>query len=360
MDRKATGSSYPSVKISDIEAYEVPVPSIQEQERIVAKIEELFSKLDSGVTELKKAEQRLETYRQALLHKATSGELTTAWRNDVPKSTSTLDTIHPLREQLIDKKGTAKLKNPDRAEENDDLPSSWESATVEQISYSTRYGTSEKCDYDFDGAPVLRIPNIQNGAITLDNLKFARSDADLSNIDPLEPGDFLLVRTNGSSDLIGRAAVVREEFDEPTYFASYLIRFRITPVDPLPQWVNFVWNSWPIRKKILDVSATSAGQYNLSQSKVLQFELPIPPLEEQEQILEQVGRKMSVIDQLEQDLETELTRSKRLRQSILKHAFEGKLVPQDSKEGPPALDSRDTKFKPGEQATLSEVTSDVE
>lgn len=354
------GTTVASINSDSLYAYEIPIPPLAHQERIVAKIEELFSKLDSGVSELEDAEQRLGTYRQALLHKATTGELTAAWRNDAPESTSTLDTIQGLREQLVDEKGTAKLKDPDRAEERDDLPSGWESATVEQISYSTRYGTSEKCNYDFDGVPVLRIPNIQNGAINLDDLKFARSDADLSNIDPLEPGDFLMVRTNGSSDLIGRAALVREEFDETMYFASYLIRFRITPVDPLPRWVNFVWNSWPIREKILEESATSAGQYNLSQSKVLQFVLPLPPLEEQELILERVGRKMSVIDQLEQDLETELTRSKRLRQSILKHAFEGNLVPQDPTEGPPAPNGGDTNLEQGAQATLLEVTSDVE
>lgn len=360
LKKKTQGTGMKHITKGKFEESEIPLPPLHEQERIVAKIEELFSKLESGVSELEVAEKRLGTYRQALLHKATTGELTAAWRENAPESTSTLDAIEGLREQLIDEKGTAKLKDPDRAEEQDDLPSGWESATVEQISYSTRYGTSEKCDYDFDGVPVLRIPNIQNSSINLDDLKFARSDADLSNIDPLESGDFLMVRTNGSSDLIGRAAVVRDEFDEPMYFASYLIRFRITPVDPLPRWVNFVWNSWPIREKILEVSATSAGQYNLSQSKVLQFKLPLPPLEEQEQILERVGRKMSVIDQLEQDLDAELRRSKRLRLSILKQAFDGNLVPQDPAEEPLTLNCGNTNLEPGKQATLSEVASDVE
>jgi type I restriction enzyme S subunit len=213
---------------NSIDEYPIQIPPRNEQEEIINHIDGLFSKLDKGVSELTEARKRLETYRHSLLNHSTSGELTKDWRNESRELTSTLVEINGLRDNLVEEKGTPKLKNPESADNLTESPSSWEVGTVEQLIYSTRYGTSEKCDYDYDGVPVLRIPNIQDGTITLDDLKYASSEADLSNIDPLEPGDFLMVRTNGSSDLIGRAAVVNEEFDEPTYFASYLIRFIVT------------------------------------------------------------------------------------------------------------------------------------
>ena len=88
--------------------------------------------------------------------------------------------------------------------------------------------------------------------------------------------------------------------------------------------------------------------------------LPLPPVEEQQQISNIIEQRLSVIQKIEQSIESNLKRSSRLRQSILKRTFEGKLVSQDPTEDLPGLNNEDANLEPGEQKTLSEVTSDVE
>ena len=87
---------------------------------------------------------------------------------------------------------------------------------------------------------------------------------------------------------------------------------------------------------------------------------PLPPVEEQNRIADILDQNLSIIEKIEQSVETNIERASRLRQSILKHAFEGNLVPQEPTEDPRTPDGGDTKLEPGEQATLSEVISNVE
>src|SRR4051794_7790227 len=107
----------------------------------------------------------------------------------------------------------------------EDLPSGLVWTTLGDILDRGEYGTSVKCDYEGKGSPVLRIPNMSNGQLNLDDLKFATQAVGYEDDDYLRPGDLLVCRTNGSISLIGRAALVRNPFDRPTAFASYLLRF---------------------------------------------------------------------------------------------------------------------------------------
>ncbi|WP_154020462.1 restriction endonuclease subunit S, partial [Halorubrum halophilum] len=125
------------------------------------------------------------------------------------------------------------------------------------------------------------------------------------------------------SNYIGRSAVVETEFDEPHYFASYLIRFRIPNIGDLPQWVNLVWNSPQIREKVLQKSSTSAGQYNLSQKKVLDFEIPLPPLEEQTKIISRIDELLSKLDFGFNELQNAQFRLEQYRRSVLHSAVSG-------------------------------------
>ena len=191
-----------------------------------------------------------------------------------------------------------------------------------------------KCDYGFQGPPVLRIPNVVKGRISLDDLKCAHDAFRLKPADALSPADFLIIRTNGSPDLIGRGALVSEPFDEPHFFASYLIRFRILAVDTLPGWVSTIWHSPLVRDWVSRNAATTAGQYNLSVGKLNRLVLPLPPLAEQRQIIGEVERRFSIADEVEKAVGQSLAQAERLRQSILKRAFEGRLVPQDPADEP--------------------------
>ncbi|PYS23351.1 MAG: hypothetical protein DMF72_10000 [Acidobacteria bacterium] len=147
-------------------------------------------------------------------------------------------------------------------------------------------------------------------------------------------GDLLVVRTNGSRSLIGRGAVVRDRPSRPLSFASYLIRLRLIPLPSILNWLAVLWDSSHVRRWIETKAATSAGQYNISLGVLQTLAVPLPPLDEQEAIVEAVDDQLSVIDHLETDIEAKLASAQALRQSILKHAFEGKLVPQDPNDEP--------------------------
>src|SRR5690606_21424578 len=100
----------------------------------------------------------------------------------------------------------------------------------------------------------------------------------------LLPGDFLVVRTNGSRGLIGRAAPVLEDLPGKTSFASYLIRFRLVGSGILHRWLLTYWDSGWARPRLEAMAATSAGQYNLSQTALAKFPIPLPPEQESARI----------------------------------------------------------------------------
>jgi type I restriction enzyme, S subunit len=213
------------------------------------------------------------------------------------------------------------------------LPKGWCWTSLDQLSWDAGYGTSQKCDYEAPGPPVLRIPNVSKGSIDLGDLKHARSNNELPLEAALAPGDLLVIRTNGSKDLIGRSALVRQLFSSPHYFASYLIRFRLVAIRYVPEWIAAIWDSMSIRNQITSMAATSAGQYNVSLS-LAKVRLPLPPLDEQRLIIADIEQRLSVAQELETSIEADLRRSERLRQAILARAFAGQLVPQDPNDEP--------------------------
>jgi len=168
---------------------------------------------------------------------------------------------------------------------------------------------------------VLRIPNIAGGRIDLSDLKFAGMDDHIEFGDELAPGDLLIIRTNGSKNLIGRSAVVRTKLDRVTSYASYLIRFRLFDSPTLFDWVGTIWDVSFLRAWIEQRAATSAGQHNISMSVLSTIPVPLPPLAEQTRIVAEVERRLSVVDELETVVTANLQRAARLRQSILQRAF---------------------------------------
>jgi type I restriction enzyme S subunit len=166
------------------------------------------------------------------------------------------------------------------------------------------------------------------------DLKYATNSQDFDEDDFIAPGDLLLIRTNGSIDLIGRAAIVKTTPKEKCSFASYLIRYRLVGDEAIWSWVSLAWDSDVLRSNVESRAVTTAGQYNLSLSRLGDLAIPLPPVDEINEIVREVGRRFSAADQLDSTLERQLELAQTTRQSLMREAFAGRLVPRDPNDEP--------------------------
>ena len=335
------------------ELKEVPfvLPPLSEQHRIVAKIEELFSDLDAGVVALERVRTNLKRYRVTVLKAAVEGTLTEDWRAqhpDTEPASVLLDRILAERRRQWEKDQLAKFaqagKQPPKewreryqepppadAKSERELPAGWCFASIEQVSHFAKYGSSAKTSNAIDGVPVLRMGNIQDGRLDLSDLKYLPADHEEFPDLLLKQGDLLFNRTN-SAELVGKTAVY-EGAPSPCSFASYLIAVRaVKGCDPrtLCYYLNSIFG----RAWIASVVSQQVGQANVNGTKLQALAFPLPTEGEQAVIIQEVERRLSIVDEIEAQVEANLKRAARLRQGILKQAFEGKLVPQDPNDEP--------------------------
>jgi type I restriction enzyme S subunit len=315
----------------------IPVPPLAEQVRIVARIDELFAEIAEGEAALERARSGLETWPRALLKAAISGELTRDWREAKPRSETGADLLSRLwsdPRKIAARSICALNSNADEFSVLEELPANWTVARLAELSFASSYGTSAKCVYETTGCPVLRIPNVRKGRIDLSDLKCATEPLSIESDDMVSPGDLLVVRTNGSEDLIGRGTVVTDQIETDTYFASYLIRFRLLGDQVLWRWVAFVFASPLVRQWMTKHIASSAGQYNVSQSSLAKLSIPLPPYSEIEVLTQRLTDRLASAGDTEGDIDREAFGGAALRQSILKCAFEGRLTSRNVNDEP--------------------------
>ncbi len=271
-DEHRHGVGRPRLGLKVIRQIPVPLPPVEEQRRIVELLEDHLSRLDAADAYLKSSRRRLLAMERSVL-----GEL---------------------------HRGPTKR--------------------LVELAVGSGYGTSEKCVVDGPGVAVVRIPNLVNGRIDLDDEKrLADVAADVSG-SMLSPGDLLIVRTNGSVDLIGRSAVVQDGIDAA--YASYLIRYRLNTDLVRPEWVQAMLSAPQVRRKIEPLAASSAGQHNLSLAKLNPLELPVPSLEEQDSGLARLADLREISGRMRADLEAAGRRCGALRRAVLAAAFSGRLT----------------------------------
>ena len=356
ISRLSSGMNINNLRRQHIESMCLPIPPLSEQHRIVAKFEELFTKLDVGINELHKAQSQLKRYRQSVLKAAFEGKLTEAWRaehqEEIEPASVLLERILKERrekweaEQLKQMQAKGKMPKDDKwkvkykepvapdTSELPKLPEGWAWATVEQLLAKIQYGSSKKTGDDSNGVPVLRMGNIVDGKIVLDNLKYLPTEHEEFPELLLDKGDLLFNRTN-SRELVGKTAVYTG-IPNPCSFASYLIRVRFNPrIDSMI--VEYYINSVYGKNWILSVVSQQAGQANVNGTKLKLLAVPMPPEKEQQILVEEVERCLSAADEVEKTVTAELKRAGQLRQSILKKAFSGKLVPQDPNDEPASV-----------------------
>lgn len=362
LERMAYGIGRPVLNLDNIRDLPVPVAPLGEQDRIVLAIESYLTRLDDAAATLERVQHNLTRYRASVLNAAVDGrlvpteaELARAEGRGYEPASVLLDRILAERRRRWEEAELAKMKAKGKAPKDDEwkakyvapvapdeselpeLPDGWCWATVDALSWDGGYGVSRKCQPDGSGPPVLRIPNVQDEILTFDDLKFATGEEGLSPDGVLVPGDFVFVRSNGSKSLIGRGALVVTSLARDYHFASYLIRLRLATSLTTARWFALAWHVPVVRDQILRDAASSAGQHNVRLSAARRYVVPLPPHAEQERLLAEVERLLSIGDSARGLVRPSISRSARVRQSILKWAFEGRLVDQDSSDEPASV-----------------------
>lgn len=274
-----------------------PVPPLAEQERIVAKIEELLP-LVSEYDGVEKRISALNTefpdkLRKSILQQAVQGKLTERDPSDEP-AIELLDRIRAEKAKLIAEGKIKKEKIIPVISEEDqlfDIPDTWTWTTIADTCTNIQYGTSEKSAPSGKVA-VLRMGNLQGGKIDYSNLVYTSNDYDIERCH-LEYNDLLFNRTN-SKELVGKTAIYKAEI--PAIYAGYLIR--VTPIMIDSNYLNYVMQSHFFKKYCLAVKTDAIGQSNINAEKLKRFVFPLPPLAEQKRIVARVEEVLAMCDAL--------------------------------------------------------------
>ncbi|MEN3113312.1 restriction endonuclease subunit S [Uliginosibacterium paludis] len=303
----------------DLSGFEIPLAPLPEQKRIADKLDSTLARVEACRDRLDRLPALLKRFRQSILAAATSGRLTEDWRA----------TRSPDEAQR--NPGTTV---PESGADDQRPPKGWNALTVRDLALDLRYGTSQKCDYREGGLPVLRIPNIgEGGKVDLTDIKradFASKEAEKL---ALQAGDLLLIRSNGSVDLVGKCCIV--EGDAVGHlFAGYLMRLRTDPKKILPWFLYFGFSAPAQRQRVELISKSTSGVNNINSDEVKSLPLLVPPLEEQHEIVRRVETLFAFADRLEARLTTARKQAEQLTPALLARAFRGELVPQDPNDEP--------------------------
>jgi type I restriction enzyme, S subunit len=330
------GATKVGLGLEDIRSVWVPCPPVSEQQRIVAEIEKQLTRLEAGVAALRRLQANLKRYRAAVLNAACEARLVPTEAELARREGRSYETGEKLLQRIIQarraggngKSVGGKLRkdssvNVVDATERPPAANGWTWTTVGEVSSALQYGTSAKTSSTPKGVPVLRMGNILDGKIVADSLKYLPAEHHEFPALILQEGDLLFNRTN-SAELVGKTAVYTGA-PTPCSFASYLIRIRLVHLY-LPKLLTFFINSALGRSWISRVVSQQVGQANVNGTKLQALTVPLPPLAEQERIVAEVERRLSVVEELEATVAANLQRAARLRQAVLQRAFTGRLV----------------------------------
>lgn len=326
------GTTVQSIEYQRLLRFEVPLAPLCEQKRIVAEIEKQLSRLDAATTALKRAQANLRRYRASVLKAACEGRLVSSGANG-ERDAGAPSGIASSDPQLGNRIVSADVDMAQRQAHA--LPPGWVWNNLADI-LNEPLANGKSFPNATDGFPVLRLTALKGGR--LDLREYKRAACDISQVASLlvRPGDFLVARGNGTLSLVGRGGLA-EECQRPIAFPDTMIRVRTNPSVCTPRYLALVWDSPVLRQQVEKAAHTTAGIHKISQRQLAEFVLPIPPMAQQLRIVEEVERRLSVVDMMTVATHTGITRADRLRQAILKRAFEGRLVPQDPDDEPASV-----------------------
>ncbi len=333
LDRYAPATAQKNINLEILSSVSVPIPPANEQQRIVEKIETLFARLDKGEEAVREVQKLLKRYRQSILKSAVTGELTADWRaerkGELESGADLLARILKTREENWQGRGKYKAPSELNTDDLPGLPEEWTWASVDTVgavSTGTTPPKSQESRFYGGNIPFLKPTDLDQGFSVSDCREYL-TDEGLKKSRVVKAGDVMVTSIGATTGKTGVCRVPVAGFNQQINTIS---PFKGVISGDLLYWIvveeGFQQRLWA------DAAATTLPIIN--KSKFSRLMVPCPSVEEQEEILTRVEEKMSLAKTLSKACETELKRSAALRQSILKDAFSGNLVPQDPDDEP--------------------------
>ena len=305
-------TTQPKLALYRIEELKIQLPPLNEQRRIVGKIESEFAKIDEGLEHLENAKEQIKQYRQSVLKSAFDGKLTQQNPDD-ESAEILLQKINPK----------ASFKH------NDKLPQGWVECQLGEV-FDIRDGTHDSPKYHDIGYPLVTSKNLKNGLIDLENVSLI-SEKDYNKINErskVSIGDILFAMIG----TIGNPVII---VDEPQFAIKNVALFKYNNLIN-NKYLKYFLES-PKTLNIMHSQAKGSTQKFVGLGYLRTFIFPVCPLNEQRLIVEEIEKRFAVADEVEKVVEQNIEKSKQLKQSILKKAFEGRLVPQDPTDEPASI-----------------------
>ncbi len=320
ISEKSIGIAMANVNASKLKQIEIPLPPLAEQQRIVNKIEELFTNLDKGVESLNEVKYKLKIYRQAILKYAMEGKLTEKWREEnkdkINDSDINIRNNLDIKNLELDK---FSLINSNFFE----ISNKWVWRKIGDICILVNGRAFKPSDWSTLGLPIIRIQNLNNINSKYNYCNFKVEDKYYIDNDDLlfgwsgTPGtSFGAHIWKGGKAILNQhifKVIINNKYIEKRFF-YHLLNYNV--------------------KEYIKKAHGTAGLAHITKGKFENSIVQLPPLEEQNIIVERIEKLFSLADYIEETVDSKLEQSKPLRQSILKKAFEGKLVPQDPNDEP--------------------------
>lgn len=336
------------VPASFLEDYPFPLPPLAEQRRIVEAIEQQLTRLDAGVASLKRVQAGLRRYKAAVLKAACEGRLVPQDAGDDPadallrrilderRAKWEAEQIAKMRAQgrmVLDDGWRAKYQEPQGPDMVGlpEIPISWQWIRLGQLAWSVKDGPHYSPKYVDAGVPFISGGQVRPEGIDFTSAKYISPDlhAELSKRCKPEKGDLLY--TKGGTTGIARVNTYDTDFNVWVHVAILKL---IDSVDRF--YLQHILNS-PFCYAQAQRFTHGVGNQDLGLTRMVNIVLPLPPLAEQQRIVAEVERRLSVVAEVEAAVAANLKRAERLRQAILKRAFAGKLVPQDPSDEPASV-----------------------
>ena len=325
----STTTNISNVSTKKLAGLELILPSLDEQGRIVAEIEKQFSRLDEAVANLKRVKANLKRYKAAVLKAAVEGRLVETEAERARREGRSFETGAQLLQRILETRrsqwqGKGKYKEPAVPDTTDlpELPEGWVWARLDAIAALKGGITvdSKRQDQTARVVPYLRVANVQRGYLDLSEVKTISAPAsDIESL-RLRLGD-ILFNEGGDRDKLGRGWIWEDQLADCIH-QNHVFRARLVAADVLPKLVSW-WGNTFGKDYFQREGKQTTNLASINLTKLSAFPVPLPPLAEQQRIVAEVDRRLTLLRATEDQVDANLQRAECLRQSILSAAFSG-------------------------------------